>query len=86
MSAGELRDREAFRTRVRQYIAAGVGPSRIAKETGKGYVHVKRIYDQERAAMQAGPKLVCAARGECEVGVLSPLCEACQDAAAEQAG
>jgi hypothetical protein len=83
-SASELREREAFRARMRQYIVAGARPSRIAKETGKGYGHVKRVYDQEVAAMAGGPKLICVACGELEVGVLSPLCEACQEAATEQ--
>lgn len=37
-----------FRVTVRQMLEQGYSVSRIAKETGKSYRHVKRIVEQER--------------------------------------
>lgn len=44
----DKRAANTFRATVRQMLAQGYSPSRIAKETGKSYRHVKKIVEQEQ--------------------------------------
>jgi DNA invertase Pin-like site-specific DNA recombinase len=45
--AKEFRRSNTFRAEVRRMLAQGYSASRIAKETGKSLLHVKRIIGQE---------------------------------------
>lgn len=45
---GDTRNADIFERRVRQLLAAGHCPSRIAAETGKSYIHTARIAERIR--------------------------------------
>lgn len=46
---GTARKAESFERRVRELLAAGLGPAAIAKETGKTYKHTSMIVARVRA-------------------------------------
>lgn len=42
----DKRNSETFERRVRELLSAGQSAARIAKETGKSYVHTQRIVER----------------------------------------